>query len=402
MKYLLLLSTFCQVNLLYAISISCKRVLVIGGSGRVGGSAVRALTCGQGGIELNVDIGGRSEIKYHEIIARHNLYKNRVGFRFVDIHDEASLLRALPGYDLVVNTAGPFQGLDKCLVLLKCMELGMQYLDVCDDISLSRINRGREMRALASKTGGSAIISTGIWPGASSLLARRVIEKSGGPSGVEDVRFSFFTAGSGGAGKTILTATFLLLGEDVLTYRDGLPEYRSTATDAINVDFGLLGKKYVARLNLIECESCASFLKRSGRSTGFNIETRFGTAPPIWNSLFTLMARYVPQSILKDREAMDTLALVSLPMVRLVDSFVGSQNGIRVDVKNDAGEVFTGVLHHDDLEKAVGDSICAFAIQSLIGNVPKGGIYFPEEIDNDAYIDGVLNFAARDAVEYYY
>ena len=64
------------------------------------------------------------------------------------------------------------------------------------------------------------------------------------------------------------------------------------------VSFGpKFGSKEVIRLNLIECESCAA--------TGIkNVETFFGTAPTVWNVLFSLMARYTPQSILTSRELM--------------------------------------------------------------------------------------------------
>ena len=58
-----------------------------------------------------------------------------------------------------------------------------------------------------------------------------------------------------------------------------------------------------------------------------NVETFFGTAPVIWNRLFTAMANLVPQSALKNVDLMNKFALFSLPMVRLVDMLVGCTNG---------------------------------------------------------------------------
>jgi hypothetical protein len=58
-----------------------------------------------------------------------------------------------------------------------------------------------------------------------------------------------------------------------------------------------------------------------------NVETFFGTAPVIWNRLFTAMANLVPQSALKNVNLMNRFALFSLPMVRLVDMLVGCTNG---------------------------------------------------------------------------
>jgi hypothetical protein len=58
-----------------------------------------------------------------------------------------------------------------------------------------------------------------------------------------------------------------------------------------------------------------------------NVETYFGTAPKFWNKLFVLMAKFIPKNILKNPTIMSKFALFSLPMVRLVDTLVGSANG---------------------------------------------------------------------------
>ena len=136
---------------------------------------------------------------------------------------------------------------------------GKQYIDVCDDIALSSIARSKAHRELAVKCGGAAVISTGIWPGGSSLFAQKIIDSVGGKENVEKVKFTFFTAGTGNAGPTLLAATFLILGEDVLTYVNGQKVYKKSATDLETVDFGKdIGMREVVRLNLIECESCHS------------------------------------------------------------------------------------------------------------------------------------------------
>lgn len=306
-------------------------ILVVGGSGRVGGAAIRSLL--KRGYEVHV--GGRNPENWSEYIRRFN---NQVDAKFIqmDAQSEASLENQLMKYDLIINTAGPFQGLRKSLLFEKCIDLGKKYIDVCDDIELSRICRLPEYQQRARDSGASAVISAGIWPGGSSLLAQSLLQtfqssvKTISSSGtiistdpvVDKVTFSFFTAGSGGAGETILTATFLLLGEDVLIYANGKPEKKKPATDGKYIDFGkYVGQREVVRLNLIECESCFQSSKVA------NIETFFGTAPMIWNKLFVAMARLTPQKILQNRSLMKKFAQVSLPMVRLVDRLVGSTNG---------------------------------------------------------------------------
>lgn len=116
-----------------------------------------------------------------------------------------------------------------------------------------------------------------------------------------------------------------MIGEKVLTYKNSIETYYKSASNPIKIDFGnKIGKREVTRLNLIECESCY----QSSNKIIPNIETYFGTSPPIWNTLFVLMANIIPQNILQNRNYMNIFAKISLPMVRLVDKFVGARNGI--------------------------------------------------------------------------
>lgn len=46
-------------------------------------------------------------------------------------------------------------------------------------------------------------------------------EQEGAPIEPTRVRYSYYTAGSGGVGPTILETSFLLAGTDVVVYKDG-------------------------------------------------------------------------------------------------------------------------------------------------------------------------------------
>jgi saccharopine dehydrogenase-like NADP-dependent oxidoreductase len=166
---------------------SPKKVLVIGGSGRVGGSAVRALfkrSFQDESESLRLTVAGRSVDSWHSTATRlsnslrdsktgnHQSIKESIDFVPLDIHSESDLERIIPYYDLIVHTAGPFQQLKNPNVLNTAMKYGKLYLDVCDDIKLSEICRSEKFQAVAKANSGVAIISTGIWPGASSLLAQ--------------------------------------------------------------------------------------------------------------------------------------------------------------------------------------------------------------------------------------
>lgn len=295
---------------------SIKRVLVVGGSGRVGGSTTRSLADSLASQYENFEIvvAGRDKenwLRYKERLGRDLPGVSPInGFINLDIGDSNDVDRVMKDFDLIIHTAGPFQGLRDPTVLRSALFHGKSYLDVCDDIPLSRICRGDEFQNLARKTGGNAVISAGIWPGCSSLLAQDMIEeaKHGSNSGlisssasdqgivqhetITSVEFSFFTAGSGNAGPTILTATFLLLGEDVTYYLNGKEIKTSAASDPVKIHFGdAIGEREIVRLNLIEAESCQA----SNNNCVPTVSTRFGTAPPIWNKLFILMAKVIPQ-----------------------------------------------------------------------------------------------------------
>eukprot|EP00746_Dinoflagellata_sp_MGD_P015269 gnl/MRDRNA2_/MRDRNA2_133840_c0_seq1.p1 gnl/MRDRNA2_/MRDRNA2_133840_c0~~gnl/MRDRNA2_/MRDRNA2_133840_c0_seq1.p1 ORF type:complete len:509 (-),score=67.20 gnl/MRDRNA2_/MRDRNA2_133840_c0_seq1:115-1641(-) len=381
-----------------------RNVIVIGGTGRVGGSALRAILHKYSPHQVKVSVGGRDPANWAKYKEDKALNFENVEFEKVDVRKPEDLNRIAEKYDLIVNTAGPFQGLSESPLLRSVLMKGKLYVDVCDDIALSRLIRSQEYQELARENKAKAIISTGIWPGVSSLFAQHLIEgpQCGGKAQVEEVVFSFYTAGSGGAGPTILSATFLILGEDVLTYKNGQEVLEKSATDSYTIDFGPgIGPREVARLNLIECESCHV----AGVQT---VSTFFGTAPAVWNKLFVLMANLLPQDLLRDRGAMDWLARFSLPVVRLVDSFVGSKNSIRIDVKRKDGKTVTGIISHEDMEKAVGDSIAAFVGQLL----PPGssgpeetehvgyGIFFPEEVASSDFRSNILEEIRGDAIFY--
>ena len=63
------------------------------------------------------------------------------------------------------------------------------------------------------------------------------------------------------------------------------------------------------------------------------------------------------------------------------------------------GDVFTGLLTHNDLEKSVGDAIAAFAAQMLVDSVPPG-VYFPEEVPGISFRRSIMSDISSDAITY--
>lgn len=392
-----------------------KRVLVVGGSGRVGGAVVEQLVrlAQRRGVanKLLIDIGGRNQRRGDQTLQRleqrlhalteRSILRNHVQLNWVQ-DDIPELVSLLSQYDLVVHTAGPFQnrGRNAGRLLEACMLAGVNYQDVADDMHHAETCRVQHADA-AQRAGITAWISTGIYPGISNLMAADLMsrlpdcsdeQRSACERGIE---FSYFTAGSGGAGATILSATYLLLAEPVYTVRNGVLQWRPAYSDPRRVDFGIEcgGKRNTYLLNLPEVRSAHSVYGVE------HAEARFGTAPALWNGLMWCMARFLPPAILRERMAGITIA--SLPFVRLVDWLVGARTAVRVDCWQ-RGERTRASYHdyflyvHERLTDAVGECTAAFALARIFPEalgitapfIP--GVWYPEEVFHAA--------ACRDAL----
>ncbi len=360
-------------------SLQGKNILVIGGSGRVGGSVVTQLV--QRGSKVSV--GGTSRDHFSQAQARWTRifpqfdFQN-IAFHKVDREVAESITPIIQDYDLVIHTAGPFQGKVKTPngVLEACVRASVPYLDVCDDYCTASAAKAK----YASQAKVPCIVSTGTWPGVSSLLAKQLVHKalakdpSLQPADLK-VDFGFFTAGSGGAGVTLLVATFLILAEKALTIVDGRRIPVPPLKDFEYVNFGdIVGDRAIAPLNLLETASVHDYLGVGSTSA------KFGTAPSYWNTLLGLFGSMVPKEVLENEPFMRKLSVFSMPIVRIVDFFAGATNAIRVDLSaKGQGKLATAIYAHENLEPCVGESIIAFAAAALTESAVPPGVWFTEE-----------------------
>ena len=298
-------------------------------------------------------------------------------FAKLDLADASSVASAIAGADLVVHSAGPFQGGgDKCAVMDAAIAAGVPYLDVCDDAEYARSAKSRHAAALAA--GVPCITTAGVYPGVSNVMAADMIAANrlaGGDKDaeVEYVLYSYFCAGSGGVGDTILATSYMLCGEDVESWENGKVVTSRPATQRKVVDFGKkCGKREVFMYNLPETRSAREVF---GAET---VKTRFGTSPGVWNLAMAVMSAVVPKEALLNRETASTLAKLTAPLVRLVDKIVGERTAMRVDVKLKNGKLAGGIFNHPKLKEAVGNGTAAFASAILRGET-KPGVWYPEE-----------------------
>lgn len=386
---------------------TAPRVAVVGGTGRVGEATIRSLT-ELATNPLHISICGRNSARGRSLVSdltaataeRADDRAHTFDFRHVDTNRDDVLKDALSDCDVIVHTAGPFQRRRRpCEVLQVALDLQKDYVDVCDDLSHAQM--GKKMHDQAVQQGISVWISTGIYPGVSNLMAAVAARNAPGRS-PESVRFSYYTAGTGGIGPTVLASTFLILSEDVITYDiNGDRLLRPPAGDLEEVDFGgKIGRKKVYLLNLPEVVSIREYLL--GPSGGGEVLAKLSTDPPIWNWLLRATAFLAPRSLLRNQSAMQALSSFSLPVVRFTDKISGARTGIRVDVRfgprvdGVAGTEVISVYEHETLRECVGDSTAAFTLELLYGNSKAPGVFYPEELNEEAAAR-ILRNAARGA-----
>lgn len=357
---------------------------MVGGTGRVGGSTARfILEFGdEEGIKTDVVLAGRSAEKYsrsrNRILSRQGSggegedWTDRIMFAEVNYEDEVQLKQAVAESDLVIHTAGPFQQKENPLVLDAAIAAGVPYVDVCDEKKLCEAAKFRN--GLATARNVPAIVSAGIWPGSSALFASACVDRLREEEGVEaeEVEMSFFTAGTGNAGATIVAATFLLLVEPAMVYLARQATEQTPWSSPRVVDFGKdVGAR---RVRLLDNPDVFTLAQATNVP---NISSRFATAPDIWNWLFVALT-WLPPRLLGDATFARLLSEFSDPVIRVADMLVGAVNSMRFDVRGGGKEV-TCVISHRDLEECVGVATASFALELLLGNV-EAGVQFPPEL----------------------
>lgn len=146
-----------------------KHVLVVGGSGRVGGSVVTQLI--KRGAKVTV--GGTNFENFEQARARwqgmfDSMDISSIQFAALNRERSDSVASILQDndFDLVVHTAGPFQGKATTPngVIDACVENSVPYVDVCDDYGTASVAKTRYFQK-AEDSQVPCIISTGCWVG---------------------------------------------------------------------------------------------------------------------------------------------------------------------------------------------------------------------------------------------
>ena len=337
------------------------QVLVLGGSGRIGGAVVADLLN-----HTEADIvatGRRSPLPVSE--------SPRLRYESLDLDDRDGLETAIAPADLVIHCAGPFHHRDG-RVLESCIQQRVNYVDVSD-------YRGFTERVLAhheaaQAAGVTAVLNTGVFPGLSNSLVRQGIETLGS---ADTVRISYVVGGSGGAGVTIMRTTFLGLLHPFPARLNG--EWRSVKpySDRQVVSFPEpFGKVGVYWYEMPETWTLAeTYPLRS-------LITKFGSVPDFYNYLTWMTAHLIPKRWLKQPDTIEFLSKAAYEMTEWSDRWSGIGVGIRVDITPDepGRSPYSATLIHHNTATAAGCGTGSMAAYVLKGAIAQPGVYPVERI----------------------
>lgn len=341
-----------------------KKVVIIGGSGRIGSVVAERLLAYDP--ELRITITGRDAARGQRMA---QCLGERVGFVSVELGDASGLQQAISGAALVLHTAGPFQGTEPT-VLSAAIACGVPYLDIADDLVFAR--KARALSAQAAAQGVAALVNGGVFPGMSNVMAGLLAEQA--PA--EKIAFSYFIAGSGGSGPAVMASTFILGTTPATEFVNGQRVERTAFTGGRTVSFlAPIGARSVYYLELPEVTSCFETYRIP------SVVARFGTSPGLWNRATRLVC-WLFRPWLGNRKRVASFVALLLPLIRLVDRWVGAAIGMEVEAVDQSGKSKRLRYVHTDTLASIAAAVTAQADELLRGRIASG-VHWPEEAITD-------------------
>jgi saccharopine dehydrogenase-like NADP-dependent oxidoreductase len=341
------------------------RILIIGGTGRIGSSVARDLASHT---SAEITVTGRQLVSEALVNAPGGA---PVQFLALDLADTEGLHQAIASHNLVIHCAGPFVYRD-VTVLKSCIEEGVNYLDVSDNRAFTR--KALACRDAAAAAGVTAIINTGIFPGISNSMVRHDVEQL---DQAERIHLSYVVSGSGGAGVTVMRTTFLGLQEPFEAWIDNQWQWVKPYSDREPISFPKpYGKAGVYWFDMPEAFTLVdSFPVKT-------VITKFGSVPDFYNHLTWIAAHIFPPSWLKNPAGIEFLAHVSHRMTQFSDRFSGIGVAIRSEVtgyKNGEPLGVCSTLVHENTAVAAGAGTGSIAELMLTGQLTKPGVWPVEQ-----------------------
>jgi saccharopine dehydrogenase (NAD+, L-lysine-forming) len=213
------------------------KVIVLGGCGSVGSVAVKTLAA--------QDMFSQVVIGDWNIAKAEALAKDlgpKVSAVKVNAENSESIKAAVKGCDIVLNCVGPFYKTVKT-ILSAVIELGINYVDICDDVDVTIDILNMDSQAKAA--GISAVIGMGNSPGISNLLGKFAAENLLDETDAIDIYHAH--GGEPIEGEGVIGHRFHCMTIDVPMFLDGKLTYvKYFGPDGIalrqSFDFPILGE----------------------------------------------------------------------------------------------------------------------------------------------------------------
>ncbi|ANV87159.1 saccharopine dehydrogenase family protein [Picosynechococcus sp. PCC 7117] len=334
-----------------------RKILILGGTGRIG-QRVAAAIAPLG----SVTVTGRSGRTAKALQGT---------FLRLDLEDLAALEKAIANHDLVIHCAGPFHRRDG-RVLQTCIHQGKNYIDVSDHRCLYQ--KLKPLTQAATEAGIIAVCNAGVFPGISNSMVRLGVEQLDEPHKIE---LYYGVAGSGGAGETVLTTTFLGLGEPFLVFQGGTWQAKQPYSKPTIIDFPApIGKTTVYWFDVAETFTFAE---------SFPVETvvtKFGSLPNFYNQLTRAMT-LLPESLRQHPRIIQGLSKIGYGMTKLTDSFTGvgvAMRAIVSGIKDATPQQVTVDFVHEHTAIAAGLGVVLVAELVLSEQINQPGLYPVEQI----------------------
>lgn len=188
------------------------RIMVLGGAGVMGGSAVSQLVKYSDADVIVADINLEKAKRLSE-----QLGKNRVSALFVDINHYKSLVKTIKtaAPDVVASAAGPFYKYADN-VYRAVLEAGVDCVDLCDDYPGAKTALSLDEEA--KEAGITIITGMGDSPGMTNIIVKYMAGKL---DHVDNIDISWVTSVTESLGMAVLKHSFLTFAETTHQFLDG-------------------------------------------------------------------------------------------------------------------------------------------------------------------------------------
>ncbi len=336
------------------------RILIIGGSGRIGRSVATDLLSYT---DAQLTLTGRS-------IHSPSPLRSREIYQSLALSQETALRQAIQEHDLVVHCAGPFRHRNH-QVLQVCIAEGKPYLDVAD--SPDYIRTALTYHSSAQEKGAIAIVGAGVSPGISCSLARQGIEAL---DRANKVQLRYLVAGSGGAGVTIMRTTFNELQTPFVSKIQGQWQTLQPYTEGEVVEWPKFGRGKVYWFNTVEALTLAASFPELQ-----TIITKFGSVPHLYNRLTEWVAQ-LPKAWLCNAAVVEFLAQASYRMTQVSDPLtgVGLEMVLTVSgIKDGQPAAYQTYFHSPDTARAAGQGVGSIVQLLLQNQLCQPGVWTVEQ-----------------------